>query len=115
MVDLPAGQPHPFGQPDQAGPTPVADRVGLCRRQFIDVFRTQVGLTPKLFCRVRRFQDVLTHIDGHRRVAWAAVAQACGYFDQAHFIHDFQAFSVLNPAAFLAVRGENRNHVPLVA
>jgi len=93
----------------------VADRVGLSRRRFIEAFRVEVGLTPKLFCRVRRFQDVLTHIDGHRRVGWSAVAQACGYFDQAHFINDFRAFSGFNPATFLAVRGAHRNHVPLSA
>jgi AraC-like DNA-binding protein len=93
----------------------VADRVGLSRRRFIEAFRTEVGLTPKLFCRIQRFQDVLTHIDGHRRVAWAAVAQACGYFDQAHFIRDFRAFSGLNPTEFLTVRGEHRNHIPLSA
>jgi hypothetical protein len=39
---------------------------------------------------------------------------ACGYFDQAHFIHDFQTFSGLNPTAYLAQRGQqHRNHVPI--
>jgi len=93
----------------------VADQSGLCRRQFIETFRREVGLTPKLFCRVRRFQDVLAYVEGQRRVAWAAVAQACGYFDQAHFIRDFRAFSGLNPSAFLSVRTEHRNHLPLSA
>jgi AraC-like DNA-binding protein len=93
----------------------VADRVGLSRRRFIEAFRTEVGLAPKLFCRIQRFQEVLAQIEGQRRVAWAAVAQTCGYFDQAHFIHDFRAFSGLNPTEFLAVRGEHRNHIPLSA
>jgi AraC-like DNA-binding protein len=93
----------------------VADRTGLCRRQFIETFRREVGLTPKLFCRVRRFQDVLAYVEGQRRVAWAVVAQACGYFDQAHFIRDFRSFSGLNPSAFLSVRTEHRNHLPLSA
>jgi AraC-like DNA-binding protein len=93
----------------------VADRTGMCRRQFIETFRREVGLTPKLFCRIRRFQDVLAYVEGQRRVAWAAVAQACGYFDQAHFIRDFRAFSGLNPSAFLSVRTEHRNHLPLSA
>src|SRR5262245_33570237 len=93
----------------------IADRVGLSRRRFIEAFRTEVGLTPKLFCRIQRFQEALAQIEGQHRVPWAAVAQACGYFDQAHFIHDFRAFSGLNPSEFLAVRGEHRNHIPLPA
>jgi AraC-like DNA-binding protein len=73
-----------------------------------------VGLTPKLFCRVRRFQRVLRRIGTGRPVEWAAVAVDCGYFDQAHFIRDFHAFSGINPSAYLAGRTEHLNHVPLL-
>ena len=92
----------------------ITDRVGLSPRRFIQLFKDQVGLTPKLFCRVRRFQDVLRTIHSAREVDWAGVAVACGYYDQAHFIADFRAFSGLNPSAYLRVRGEHLNHVPLV-
>jgi AraC-like DNA-binding protein len=91
----------------------VVEQVGLCERRFIQVFREEVGLTPKLFCRVRRFQSVLRLIERQQQVDWADVAATCGYFDQAHFIHDFRAFSGLNPTTYLAQRGERLNHVPL--
>jgi methylphosphotriester-DNA--protein-cysteine methyltransferase len=91
----------------------VTERIGLSPRRFIQVFREEVGLTPKLFCRIRRFQEVLGLIGRGQHVEWAEVALACGYFDQAHFIHDFRAFSGLNPMAYLAHRGEHLNHVPL--
>jgi len=94
----------------------VTGQIGLSQRRFIELFSEQVGLTPKLFCRVRRFQEVvqLIHTGGNgRRVEWPAVALACGYYDQAHFIRDFQAFSGLNPSAYLTQRGEHLNHVPL--
>src|SRR3984893_9100332 len=88
----------------------VADRIGLSARRFIDVFRKEVGLTPKLFCRVRRFQKVLRLVQRGRPVAWADVALDCGYYDQAHFIHDFRAFSGLTPTAYLQVWGEHLHY-----
>jgi len=91
----------------------VTERIGLSSRRFIEVFRDEVGLTPKLFCRVRRFQQVLHLIRSGQQVDWASVALTCGYFDQAHCIHDFQVFAGLAPTAYLAHQGEYRNHVPL--
>jgi AraC-like DNA-binding protein len=91
----------------------VTGRSGLSARRFIQVFHEQVGLTPKLFCRVRRFQQVLRLIHRAQQVDWADVALACGYFDQAHFIRDFQAFSGINPSTYLVQRSDHLNHVPL--
>src|SRR5262249_27883926 len=42
----------------------VTDQIGISGRRFIQVFTEQVGLTPKLYCRVQRFQRVLRHITG---------------------------------------------------
>ncbi|MGC9950147.1 MAG: helix-turn-helix domain-containing protein [Bryobacteraceae bacterium] len=92
----------------------VTGQIGLSAKRFIQVFSGEVGLTPKLFCRVRRFQRVLRRIGAGRPVEWAAVAADCGYFDQAHFIRDFRAFSGINPSAYIAQRTEHLNHVPLV-
>lgn len=91
----------------------VTDAVGYSDRRFIELFRRQVGLTPKLFCRVLRFQQVLQRIAHGACFEWAEVALACGYYDQSHFIRDFRAFSGLNPSAYMLQRGEHANHVPL--
>jgi AraC-like DNA-binding protein len=92
----------------------VTGQIGLSAKRFIQVFSDEVGLTPKLFCRVRRFQRVLRRIGTGRTVEWAAVAADCGYFDQAHFIRDFRAFSGINPSTYMAGRTEHLNHVPLI-
>jgi AraC-like DNA-binding protein len=91
----------------------VVEQTGLSSRRFVEAFTDEVGLTPKLFCRVRRFQEVLRHVGQCRQIEWARVALACGYYDQAHFIHDFRAFSGFSPTDYLARRGEHLNHVPL--
>jgi AraC-like DNA-binding protein len=90
----------------------VAHDVGVSHKQFIEQFRREVGLTPKLFCRIRRFQEVLGHIHSQKTVNWADVACSCGYFDQAHFVNDFLAFAGLNPSAYLDRRlEEDQNFV----
>jgi AraC-like DNA-binding protein len=91
----------------------VTTQLGLSPKRFISLFEEAVGLTPKVYCRVRRFQEVLQRITGGQPVRWADLALDAGYFDQAHFIHDFQAFAGLTPSAYLAQRGEHHNHVPL--
>jgi len=91
----------------------VVDQLGISHKHFIDQFRRHVGLTPKLFCRIQRFQQVLVQVAARRTVEWADVAYSCGYFDQAHFVHDFQRFSGLNPSTYVHDRPEYPNFVPI--
>src|SRR5262249_9591433 len=77
----------------------VTEKIGFSQRTFIHRFSETVGLTPKAFCRVRRFQRVLKLIHDAREVDWIDLSLSCGYFDQAHFIHDFRAFAGINPTA----------------
>jgi AraC-like DNA-binding protein len=92
----------------------VTDQIGLSPKRFIQVFRDETGFAPKTFCRIRRFQRALERIGVHKRVEWSDVALDSGYFDQAHFNHDFRAFSGINPSSYLAHQTPHRNHVPLV-
>jgi AraC-like DNA-binding protein len=78
----------------------VTAEIGMSQRRFRDLFAAEVGLTPKLFCRVRRFHRSITRVAAGRRVDWAELAVDCGYYDQAHFIHDFRAFSGANPTYY---------------
>ncbi len=70
---------------------------GLSHTRFIQLFRENVGLTPKLFYRVRRFRTLLDRIEKGMPVNWAALALDCGYFDQAHLIRDFREFAGMTP------------------
>jgi AraC-like DNA-binding protein len=93
--------------------TELADQIGISSRRFIQLFSNEVGLTPKLFARVRRFQQVLQNIRAGVEFSWVDMAASCGYFDQAHFIHDFKEFSGINPTTYLAQKTEHLNHVPI--
>ncbi len=100
-------------QPQSVTVGRVSDEIGLSPRRFIEVFTEQVGLTPKLFCRVRRFQSVLDEIQRRREVAWADLAAGCGYYDQAHLIRDFREFCGVTPGDYLAERPAFPNFVPI--
>jgi AraC-like DNA-binding protein len=92
----------------------IARRVGLSQRRFIQVFAAEVGLTPKLYERIRRFDQARQLVLKAPAPDWARVAAECGYFDQSHLIRDFYAFSGLSPMAYLSQRSEQvlPNHVP---
>jgi AraC-like DNA-binding protein len=102
-----------FQRPEAPAVASVTDQIGMSARRFIQVFSQEVGLAPKLFCRVQRFQQVLQIVHSGREVDWAEIALSCGYFDQPHFIHDFKEFSGINPTAYLAAKNEHLNHVPI--
>jgi AraC-like DNA-binding protein len=101
---------NPFAAPPISD---VSDEIGISSRHLIQLFSSEVGLTPKLFCRLRRFQQALRLIDEQKEFDWAELAAECGYFDQAHFIHDFKGFSGISPTTYLALKTEHLNHVPI--
>jgi AraC-like DNA-binding protein len=78
----------------------VAAEIGCSRRHLIGRFREQVGVTPKLFARILRFQRVVALVDARTSMGWAEIAQACGYYDQAHMIRDFNQFAGGPPSEF---------------
>jgi AraC-like DNA-binding protein len=79
----------------------LADELGISHKHLVAEFRHEIGLTPKLFSRIQRFQEVLAQIQSARPIQWADVACRCGYYDQSHFVNDFRAFSGVNPSAYL--------------
>jgi AraC-like DNA-binding protein len=91
----------------------VLEKIGLSERRFSRIFSEQVGLTPKLFQRVRRFQRTMASLPSHGEVDWAATASANGFYDQAHLINDFRSFSSVTPSDFFASGIVQRNHLPL--
>ena len=91
----------------------VAAESGLSRRRFIDVFAEEVGVRPKLYLRLLRFNRVLERVFGASHVDWAEVAYLHGYADQPHFNREFREFSGLTPSQYLAHPGQGPGHAEL--
>ncbi len=90
-----------------------AEFAGLSERRLSQLFREQVGLSPKVWFRLQRFQSALADLHRGVDIAWADLALRSGYYDQSHFINDFRAFSGLNPTTYCSSRGPWKNHVPI--
>ncbi|MCK6503177.1 AraC family transcriptional regulator [Myxococcota bacterium] len=79
----------------------LAADCALGRRQFLRRFRQAVGVEPRLFSQVVRFQRAFEALDQHgQQPDWGRIAHEAGYCDQSHFIHAFRAFTGDSPASY---------------
>ncbi len=79
----------------------VAGELGLSERHLRRAFQATVGVTPKTFARIARFQRALA-LGRTAPGRWNEVALSTGYFDQAHLIAEFQRLARVLPSAFAA-------------
>ncbi len=85
------------------------------QKHLISQFKTYFGLTPKVFHRIYRFNEILKQIQNKQDLVWSQIAHGFGYTDQSHFIKEFKEFSGFNPQAFLKsdYHKEEPNFFPL--
>ena len=80
----------------------VADALGVGERRLQQVFRAQVGLSPRTFNRLLRLQGLLRTLRRQPAPpAWAGVAADGGYYDQAHLANEFRALCGMTPGEFM--------------
>ena len=89
----------------------VAQSAGWSERRFSQVFREQVGFSPKAWTRILRFQRAVQQLHADLDVPWADMALDCGYYDQSHFANEFRAFSGIDATTYSARRTMWANHV----
>jgi AraC-like DNA-binding protein len=73
---------------------------GRSRTRFAAAFRDRVGVSPKRFARIVRFDRALGAI-ARGNAALGEIALAAGYYDQAHFTSEFREHAGLTPGAYL--------------
>jgi len=82
----------------------LAAAAGVSSTHLAQRFKEVVGITPKRLARTYRFAATVAAIDPARPVDWLELAGRAGYYDQAHFGHDFRTFTGLSPTRYLDVR-----------
>lgn len=89
----------------------LAAECGLGARQLLRRFRAGVGIGPKLFSRIARFQRAVSMLAAPESVSLADLAARCGYYDQAHLNRDFRQLAGIAPGRFLAESHEMSDHL----
>jgi methylphosphotriester-DNA--protein-cysteine methyltransferase len=77
----------------------LLNKVRISQRHLERLFREYVGLSPRQYMRVTRFETAVGHL--HKTDSFTRLALDLGYYDQAHFNHDFMEFTGLHPTAYL--------------
>ncbi len=100
-------------RPDRLSIGRMNEKIGYSKKHFAAMFRKQVGVTPKAYLNIMRFQKAVRTIDDANEIDWSEVALTCGFYDQAHFIHDFKSFSGFTPEQYSRIQTNYQNYVPV--
>jgi AraC-like DNA-binding protein len=90
----------------------VAGETGWSERRFSQIFREEVGLAPKVWCRIQRFQRVVRQLHDSIDIRLADVALDCGYYDQSHLANEFRAFSGIDATSYTNRRSRWAGQIP---
>ncbi|WP_310238256.1 AraC family transcriptional regulator [Luteimonas terrae] len=80
-----------------SGVTQTARTLGISERQLRRILHDALGIGPKTFSRLMRFEHAVRAAQSAREVNWSNIAVDAGYYDQAHLIADFHAIAGNTP------------------
>jgi AraC-like DNA-binding protein len=84
----------------QAAIQELSDKLGVSHKHLSEEFRSLVGIRPKQYARMLRFSMALAELDPSQPVDWNELAHKAEFYDQAHFINEFKAFTGLTPTEY---------------
>ncbi len=99
--------------PNQISIGEIAQNTGYSQKHIIKLFKNSVGVTPKDFLKIIRFQKAVQQIDIQQSVDWSAISFDCGFYDQSHFIADFKLYSGFTPTEYTNLKGDFINYIPI--
>jgi methylphosphotriester-DNA--protein-cysteine methyltransferase len=106
---------HILSQPCETRLQTLVEQIGYSQKHFIDLFKRSVGLPPKQYMRILRFQQAIRRMEKNGSSCdWTELALQTGFYDQAHFINDFRNFSGFSPTEYLRLKSNTLNYVPVV-
>jgi len=90
----------------------IQHRLNMSERSLERIFKADVGVSPKMFLRINRFQTALNHIRGQAFKSLTKVAYHHDYADQSHYIREFKEFAGVSPKHYLLQANEQAINFP---
>lgn len=90
--------------------TAMANEVGLGFKQFERKFKERMGVMPKLFSRIHRFDQAFCLKNLNPEMDWLTIAIQCGYYDYQHLVRDYKMFTSMSPNAFHEIEHKSPEH-----
>jgi AraC-like DNA-binding protein len=91
----------------------IVVETGYSHRHFVHLFQQSVGLSPRTYSRLLRFQKTLRNGIDKTGERWIDVALEAGYSDQAHFNREFRELTGISPTEYLLNRRSDCQHVSI--
>lgn len=92
-------------------PGAIAAAVGADRRWLVPEFRRVVGVAPKHYQRITRFQGLLRALRAADRAPLATLVAGFGYADQAHMCREFKSMAGVIPSHLHGASSSSPNHL----
>jgi AraC-like DNA-binding protein len=84
----------------------IIKEAALSERNLQRYFLDYVGVTPKQFAKIARFNSVTRLLEEKEVLSWQDIFHKVGYFDQSHFIKDFKEITGVCPSEYFT----NKTH-----
>lgn len=78
----------------------LAKSIEISTRQLERIFKSNVGIPPKLYSKLQRLQAAQSMLSSGQEDSLTQVALACGFYDQPHFCREFKRFSGVSPSNY---------------
>lgn len=79
----------------------VADKFSISKRYMEKQFLVKVGVSPKMFARIKRFTQLSNQVANSREIDWQSLVDKFGLHDQSHLVKEFMKFNNMSPAEYL--------------
>lgn len=90
------------------GPMSIDELAAHTNHSYKSLYRLflhHLGLCPKMYLRIIRFNRACSILSRHPQINWAELIHQCGYYDQSHFIKEFRTIMKESPHHFLRTTG----------
>jgi AraC-like DNA-binding protein len=102
-----------ISRPNRLGFQQLSGEIGYSQKHFISLFHRQVGVAPKQYLKIIRFQKAILEIEKDTSIHWNDLALLNGFYDQAHFNNEFKAFSGFTPGEYMKRKSSLLNYIPV--